>query len=418
MLYFHGGHELQKGVLSLDHNDYLYILSSSARRIRSIPMDFIRPIAAKIDWGNRLIALKGARGTGKTTMILQHIRQAFGTDERALYVSLDNLWFETHPIQDVVEMHVINGGTHLFMDEVHYYRNWQTLIKNLYDEYPQLNIVYTGSSVLKLDSSRGDLSRRQIEYHLPGLSFREYLEFERLLSFPAISLEDLLLGHPDVAASLVGECSVISHFNRYLREGYYPFYKEIHSGYELRIQQVINQVLESDYPSVENISFGTVQKMKKMLMILAETAPQLPNMSKLYHELETDRNQGLKMLYALSRADILMLLSSDDSTLKNMSRPDKIYCENTNLMYALTASANIGCARETFFLNQLRAAGHTVTYPKTGDFLVDGKYLFEVGGKGKSFRQIQDLPDSFLAVDDTEVGLRSRIPLWLFGLLY
>ncbi len=402
----------------MDRNDYLKLLESSARRVRAVSMDFVRPIARTIDWNDRLIAVKGARGTGKTTMILQHIRQAFGTDEKALYISLDNLWFETHPIQELVEMHVINGGTHLFIDEVHYYRNWQTLLKNLYDEYPKLNIVYSGSSILKLDSSRGDLSRRQIEYHMPGLSFREFLEFEGALTASAVVLEDLLRHHVDLAASVTADCSIIPLFNRYLREGYYPFYKEVHSGYDIRIQQVINQVLESDYPSIENVSFSTIQKTKKMLMLLAETAPKLPNMSKLYHELETDRNQGLKMLYTLARADILALLSSDSVSLKNMSRPDKIYCENTNLMFALSASANIGCARETFFLNQLRAAGHTVTYPRMGDFLVDDQYLFEVGGKGKSFQQIQDVPDSFLAVDDTEVGLRSRIPLWLFGFLY
>lgn len=402
----------------MDHNDYLKLLESSARRVRAVSIDFIRPVAGTIDWNDRLIAIKGARGTGKTTMILQHIRQAFGSDEKALYISLDNLWFETHPIQDAAEMHVTNGGTHLFIDEVHYYKNWQTLLKNLYDEYPKLKIVYSGSSILKLDSSRGDLSRRQIEYHLPGLSFREYLEFEGILKSSAVTLEDLLRHHADFAATVTADCNIIPLFNRYLREGYYPFYKEVSSGYDIRIQQVINQVLESDYPAIENVSFSTVQKTKKMLMLLAETAPQLPNMSKLYHELETDRNQGLKMLYTLARADILALLSSDSLSLKNMSRPDKIYCENTNLMYALSASANIGCARETFFLNQLRAAGHAVTYPRTGDFLVDGRYLFEIGGKGKSFQQIQDLPDSYLAVDDTEVGLRSRIPLWLFGFLY
>ena len=402
----------------MDHDDYLYILASSARRIRAVTMDFIRPISRMIDWEDRLISIKGARGVGKTTLILQHIQQCFGTSEKALYISLDNLWFETHSIHDVAEMHVLNGGTHLFIDEVHYYKNWQTLLKNLYDEYPQLNIVYTGSSILKLDSSRGDLSRRQIEYLLPGLSFREYLEFEGILSHPAASLEDLLRSHTDIAARITTECSIISLFNRYLHQGYYPFYKEVIRGYDIRIQQIINLVLESDYPSVENVSFATTQKMKKMLMILAETAPQLPNMTKLYQELETDRNQGLKMLHALARADILALLSSDDASLKNLSRPDKIYCENTNLMYALSASANIGCVRETFFLNQLRASGNKVTYPKVGDFLVNDNFLFEVGGKGKSFQQIRDIPDSFLAVDDTDIGIRCRIPLWIFGFLY
>ena len=278
----------------MDHNDYLKILESSARRVRAVSTDFIRPIAKTIDWDDRLIAIKGARGTGKTTMILQHIKQAFGSDEKALYISLDNLWFETHPIQDAAEMHVTNGGTHLFIDEVHYCKNWQTLLKNLYDEYPKLKIVYSGSSILKLDSSRGDLSRRQIEYHVPGLSFREFLEFEGILTSPAVTLEDLLHRHADFAAELTADCSIIPLFNRYLREGYYPFYKEVYAGYGQRLSEITNQVLESDYPAVENISFSTVRKIKKMLYILAQSCPQTPNMVRLYEQLETDRNQGLQ----------------------------------------------------------------------------------------------------------------------------
>ena len=275
---------------------------------------------------SKCLLLTGARQVGKSTLV-KHVFPEFhraNFDDR-----LTRLQAREEP-----KLFFLNNPRPLFIDEVHYCKNWQTLLKNLYDEYPKLKIVYSGSSILKLDSSRGDLSRRQIEYHVPGLSFREFLEFEGILTSPAVTLEDLLHRHADFAAALTADCSIIPLFNRYLREGYYPFYKEVSSGYDIRIQQVINQVLESDYPSIENVSFSTVQKTKKMLMLLAETAPQLPNMSKLYHELETDRNQGLKMLSTLARADILALLSSDSASLKNMSRPDKIYCENTNLMYA------------------------------------------------------------------------------------
>ena len=402
----------------MDYNDYLNLLAVSAGRIRNISTDIIRPAAGKIDWRDRLISIKGARGVGKTTMILQHIKEAFGTDEKALYVSLDNLWFETHPIRDVAEMHVMNGGTHLFLDEVHYHKNWQTLLKNLYDDYPALKIVYTGSSVLKLDSSRGDLSRRQIEYQVPGLSFREYLIFEGSYRQKAVSLEEILENHTAIAGEICGKTNIIPQFNAYLRHGYYPFYREVYSGYDLRIMQVINQVLESDIPATEAISFSTTQKMKKMLMILAESTPQQPNMSRLYEQLETDRNLGLKMLSLLSRAELLALLSSESATLKNMSRPDKIYCDNPNLMFALSHHPDTGSVREIFFLNQLRSGGHIVTYPPAGDFLVDSRYLFEVGGKNKSFAQIRNVPDSFLAVDDIEAGQKNRIPLWLFGFLY
>lgn len=395
-----------------------YLYSLSARRVRDVPMKFSRRLLHKIDWENRLISLRGARGTGKTTLLLQRIKTSFTDPQQALYLSLDHLWFKTHSIYDSVEAHVLNGGTHVFLDEVTYQEHWETLIKTLYDDFPTLHIVYTGSSILKLYKAQADLSRRQAEYVLPGLSFSEYLELECVAQIPAIPLKDLLDDHIRKAMELTEEKSIIKYFYQYLQFGYYPFYKDIHSGYDERILQIINQILESDYPAVENVSNATIRKTKKMLMILAEKTPQTPNMSRLYAELETDRNQGLKMLKTLETADLLNLLSSDSESLKNMSRPDKIYCDNPNIMYALCPNAEIGCIRETFFLNQLRAAGHKVVYPKQGDFLVDDRYLFEVGGKRKSFEQIKDLPDSYLAVDDTQIGSGHRIPLWMFGLLY
>lgn len=204
----------------------------------------------------------------------------------------------------------------------------------------------------------------------------------------------------------------------YQKGGYYPFYREVYAGYEQRIQQIVNQILESDYPAVESISYPTVQKIKKMLYILAQSCPQTPNMAELYRELETDRNQGLKMLYILDRANLLNLLSTKEMPMKNMSRPDKIYCDNTNIMYAFTEMINTGTRRETFFLNQLRSAGHDVRYPKQGDFLIDNRWLFEVGGRRKNYEQIRDISDSYLAIDGEEVGRGNKIPLWMFGFLY
>ncbi|MBR5970770.1 MAG: ATP-binding protein [Lachnospiraceae bacterium] len=401
----------------MEYGNFTEIMETSDRRIRETSLTYIRPMMRQIDWRDRLICIKGGRGTGKTTLMLQHIRQTFSGGE-ALYVSLDNLWFETHSLTDVVTYHVENGGTHLFMDEVHYLDHWQTLVKNLNDNFQKLSVVYSGSSALKIESAGGDLSRRQVQYHMPGLSFREYLALEEGLTQEAFSLESLLRDHVSLAEEISAKTKVLPAFRRYLRKGYYPFYKEVFGGYEDRIVQVINQVLESDYPAVEPVTYATVQKIRKMLMILAENAPQTPNMQRLYEQLETDRNQGLKMLYALERAELLHLLSSESASLKNMSRPQKIYCNNTNMMHALVHNANVGCERETFFLNQLLAAGHSAHYPKEGDFLIDGRYLFEVGGRNKSFEQIKDLPDSFLAVDDTEIGRGNRIPLWMFGFLY
>ena len=221
-----------------------------------------------------------------------------------------------------------------------------------------------------------------------------------------------------MAADLSRGIKIIPLFERYLQEGYYPYYKSESSGYHQRIAEIVDKVLDSDYPAVEDVSPATIRKTKKMLVVLAESCPQQPNMSALYRELETDRNQGLKVLKALVRAGLLQLLSSEKVALKDMSRPDKICLDNTCLMHALSREVDVGCARETFMLNQLRSAGHEVTYPQQGDFLVDGRYLFEVGGAGKGFSQIKDLPDSFVAADDVETGYGNKIPLWLFGFLY
>lgn len=403
----------------MELEEYNNILNLSRRRIREINTDIKRFLYYKIDWNDRLISISGSRGVGKTTLILQHIKETFTENsDEALYVSLDNIWFESHSLIELVDVHYKNGGTHVFIDEVHYLKNWQTIIKNLYDNYQKLHIVYTGSSILRIDFNSGDLSRRQINYYLPGLSFREYLMFEKELNTEAIGLEHLLEKHVSIAEEIVSKTRILKHFNDYLVNGYYPFYKEVYSGYKERLLQVVNQILESDYPAIEDIRYSTVKKIKKMLYILSQSCPQTPNMSDLYAQLETDRNQGLKMLYILEKAELLNLLSSEKASLKNMSRPDKIYCDNTNLMFALTEKVDTGTKRETFFLNQLKSAGYSVTYPAQGDFLVKEKYLFEVGGRKKSFDQIKDLPNSYLAIDDEETGRGNRIPLWMFGLLY
>lgn len=403
----------------MDIEEYFKILDLSNKRIRESNYTTTRFLLEKIDWRDRLICISGSRGCGKTTLILQHIRSEFIKDyDKALYVSLDNLWFATNSLSELVDMHYKNGGTHIFLDEVHYLKDWQIIIKNLYDEYPKMKIVYTGSSLLKIDYESGDLSRRQVIYHLPGLSFREYLFFENIIDIKAIELNELLTDHKAIAEEIAPEKALLKHFSEYLMRGYYPFYKEVYAGYEQRITQITNQILESDYPAVEKINYSTVQKIKKMLFILAQSCPQTPKMTELYAQLETDRNQGLKMLSILDKANLLNILSSEKASLKNMARPDKIYCDNPNIMYSLTENINVGTKRETFFLNQLRSAGYDVLYPSSGDFLVEGKFLFEVGGKDKSFDQIKDIPNSFLAIDDVEIGRGNRIPLWMFGLLY
>lgn len=396
-----------------------YLIKIFQRRLATTPMSFFRYLYKEIDWNDTLIGIKGPKGCGKSTLLLQHIKETFkGKElEKVLYVSLDNLWFSSHDIIDVVDYHYTHGGTHLFIDEIHYYKHWQTLLKNISDDFPGLHVVYTGSSMLQLESSEGDLSRRLTMYEMRGLSLREFLAYDGVLQISSVTLDELLENHVGIAMEMCAKTKVLQHFKKYLQIGYYPFYKTVHHGYYQRLQSVANQVIEVDYPNVEDITMPTIRKTKKLLMILAERVPQLPKMNELYKELETDRNQGLKMLYALQRAGLLQLLSDDAKRLDNLSRPDKIYISNPTMMYALTPKVDIGTLRETFFINQL-SQGHDLRYPKAGDFLVDKRFLFEVGGKGKKFDQIKDIPDSFLAVDDTEVGYGNRIPLWMFGLLY
>ena len=394
------------------------LYKTSNRLVANTETRFHRYLYDQISWNAWVIAIKGARGVGKTTMLLQHIKENFAENpQAALYVSLDNMWFKTHSLTEVIEYHYNHGGTHIFIDEVHKYENWQTLIKNIADEYPNLHVVYTGSSMLKIDQSEADMSRRQLVYTLMGMSFREYLEFEEVLSVPALSLDDLLANHQRYAMNITSQIKVMSHFSSYLKHGYYPFYKRDSDGFEQRLQAVVRTILYEDLPAVEDVTYDTIKKTERMLMILAEHIPQMPNMNDLYGQLGTNRNQGLKMLYLLERAALLSLLTSEKKSMKHLVKPDKIFLNNTNLMYALTPDVNIGTVREVFF-NSMLSATSTTNYPKQGDFLVDGKYLFEVGGRKKSFEQIKDIADSFLAVDETEIGHLNRVPLWMFGLLY
>lgn len=371
----------------------------------------------QIDWRDRLIGIKGARGTGKSTLMLQHIKEHFPNRDELIYMSLDDLWFANHDVIETIDYLYTYGVRYLFLDEIHHHKNWQLLIKNLYDTYKQLHIVFTGSSMLELKEGEGDLSRRAIMYELKGLSFREYLEFENLVELPPLTLDYLLEHHVRVAEEICSKIAVLPAFDKYLKYGYYPFYNEVYSGYWERVKATTNVVIDVDYPKIYPSQQETLSKMKKILMVLASRVPQVPNMNQLYNELETDRNQGLKMIYALQDGGLLALLTSKVKSLKNLSTPDKIYLNNATLMFALSSSPDIGTIRETFFFNQL-SKDHEVSYPKQGDFLINNQYCFEVGGKNKTFDQIKDLPDSYLALDNLEIGRKNRIPLWMFGLLY
>ena len=393
------------------------VYDESAERIRTTDCAFHRYLYSQIDWTARVVALNGPKGVGKTTMFLQYLKEHREVAEHALYVSLDDIWVDAFELYDLVKYHVQNGGMSVYIDEVHYLKDWSRLVKNLYDSFKSLHIAYTGSSVLQMKRGSGDLSRRQVEYSLAGLSFREFLNLEGKGEFESVELEDLLRDHVRLAEKVVSKVRVLPLFRRYLVSGYYPFYREDAAHYGRKLVQVVNQVLERDLPMVEDITPDTIRKARRMLTILAASTPQTPNITELSRNLGMDRKQGIKILYLLQRAGLTGLLAEDADALKYLGAPSKIFCDNGNLMQALVARPDTGTMREAFFNNQL-GVGHVTTYPKKGDFLVDGKHLFEVGGAKKTFAQIKDAPDSYLAVDGVEVGRGNRIPLWLFGFLY
>lgn len=391
-------------------NDYL-------RRVRDVTLTHKRYLYRQINWDARLICIRGARGTGKTTMLLQYIKEHYSDLSKVLYISLDSFSFQLMTLYDVAEYAYTHGIEALFVDEIHYAPNWGPILKNVFDSFAELKIVYTGSSMLQLDEAQTDLSRRQTVYDLQGFSFREYLLFKGLYEHEAVSLEYLLQHHTTLAGDVSSAIKPLMYFNEYLRQGYYPFTLEAKQDYLRRLEQLMLLIIYQDIPRVEVISLQTLQKAQKLLMILAMQVPLEPNISILCREIGATRDIVVKLLYLMEKAGLLMLVNKESNSYKTLSRPDKIYLNNGNQMHALTNMVNEGTMRETFFVNQLRQA-HQVVLPVHGDYLVDNTYTFEVGGASKSFEQIKDIPNSYLAVDELEYGVGNTIPLYLFGFLY
>ena len=373
----------------------------------------------RIDWQERLIGIKGARGVGKTTMLLQHIKLTFEDRSKAFYVSLDHIWFSAHTLSDLVEYLYTHGVTHIFLDEVHRYMTWTREIKNIYDSYPSLHIVFTGSSLLEIDSAEVDLSRRLRMYFLQGLSFREYLAITNVANLPVLTLEDVLAHHIQTASSISAKLKVLPYFEKYLQQGYYPFFLDTTSqeSYYDRLQKVITTVIDNDIPAVEDIGYETLQKTKRLLSILAEAVPFTPGVTTLCETLSTTRNQLIKLLTLLERAALIRQLHSEGKNLKAIGKPEKILFDNSNIMQALVQPADKGTVRESFVAAMI-SHSHSINFPKQGDLLVDSRYLFEIGGKSKGFAQIRNISDSFVIADEIEIGFGNKIPLWMFGMLY
>lgn len=386
-------------------------------KLSQVKMEFKRYLYPQINWDSNVIGIMGERGVGKTTMLLQRIKEKYANPDDTFYISLDHYWFGTHELQDLIKFMYKRGITEFYIDEVHKYKGWSSILKTLVDELKDLRIVYTGSSLLEIDNAKVDMSRRQTPYTLKGMSFREYLEYDGILKMDAVTLEKLLTDHVSIAMDIVSKTKVLVNFDTYLHTGVYPFYRDAGQDFLVRLKEVVDTVIESDLPAVEKVTYNTIEKCKKLLMIIAENVPLQPNVDRLATSLGTTRDTLLKLLYRLDKAEILELLTVELKSYKKLVNPEKIYLGNTNLMYALSPKIEVGTLRETFFIDQCASIG-TVQMPSKGDFLVNEKYLFEVGGEYKTFEQIAGIPNSYLAIDGIETGYGARIPLWMFGLLY
>lgn len=394
------------------------LIQKSLRKLKEARTIFKRYLYHEIDFSDRLIAIFGARGTGKTTLILQYLREkALPTDEK-LYVSLDDVYFANNKLVDLVRTFVSDGGKCIAIDEVHKYPSWSTEIKNIYDDYPELQVIFTSSSILQISKGQADLSRRVMVYELVELSLREYCKFNYDIDITPLSFESVLKDHIGISAEICSKVRPVKLYKEYLEYGAYPFFKENIRNFPIRLESVIQTIIETDIPAVFNINFQSILNLKKLLYIISISVPFTPNIADLSRETSIARDTLVRYLELLEKAKLIMLLKSRSKGLKSLAKPDKIYLGNSNLMFALSGrQINTGTARETFFMNQVRHL-HQVNFPDHGDFLVDGRFLFELGGKSKSGRQLKNTFDSFVVSDDIETGFKNKIPLYLFGMLY
>lgn len=384
------------------------------------PTEIVRDCMADIDWNAPILSIRGPKGVGKSTLIKQYIRMHFAADDRSvLYCSLDGIYFSSHTLIDLAGQFYRLGGKHLFLDEVHKYPNWSLEVKEISDLYPDLHLILSGSSLLSLNAGQADLSRRCIDHDISGLSFREYLRFYEGITLPRYTLEDILTRPVEICRQVNEVCKPVETFKNYLKVGYYPFYLHYAKSYGTAIEQVVNHVIDEELPTVCKVDTANCRKIKALMGILCSTVPFEVDISRMSVQSGLQRNTVIEYLKYLHNAGLLNLLYSDLRNVKKMQKPDKIYLENSNMLYALAiVDVPIGTARETFVVNQL-SYQHEVEYgKKQGDFRVDGKYTFEVGGADKDFSQIADLPNSYVLADNLDNAQGQKLPLWMVGLLY
>ncbi|AOR29004.1 ATPase, AAA family [Formosa sp. Hel1_33_131] len=378
--------------------------------LQNTTTDFKRYLYEKISWDSRMVGIIGPRGVGKTTMILQYIKENLD-NKKALYVSADDMYFSENKLTELADDFYKNAGEYLFIDEIHKYNDWSRELKNIYDSYPTLKVVFTGSSVLDILKGSADLSRRALIYKLQGLSFREYLNYFHNYEIGVYSLEQIINNE----VKLENIKHPLPLFNDYLLNGYYPFGNE--SEMNLRLGQIIVQTLETDIPQYANLNVGTSRKLKQLLSIIAESVPFKPNFSKISKIINVSRNSLDDYFSYMEKAGLIGQLRNDTSGIRGLGKVDKVYLDNTNIIFNLAGEkSNAGNLRETFFFNQMRLKNDVIS-SKKADFSIDN-YTFEVGGKNKHQKQIEKDGKSFVVKDDIEFGYLNVIPLWAFGLNY
>lgn len=381
-----------------------------SKLLKETSTSFHRYMYDRINWDARMIGLMGPRGIGKTTLVLQHCKEQLPRKE-SLYVQAEDFYFASHRLIELADTFVKMGGKYLIIDEIHKYKDWSRELKLIYDYHSELHVVFTGSSVLDIAKGAYDLSRRALMYEMQGLSYREYLKLFHDIHFPTCTLQQLLQQEVEIPKGFLP----LQYFSEYLQRGYYPFSNDDIRQY---IQQVVNATIDTDIPQYADLSIATARKLKRLLAIIAQRAPFKPNMSQIGGQLEISRNNVADLCAYLEKAGLIGQLRTSTGGIQGLGKVDKIYLDNPNLIYALgSLNTEIGTVRETFFFNQTHFL-FPVTVSPISDFLIDGKYTFEVGGKKKKQRQLQDIADGYVVKDDIETGYGNIIPLWMFGMLY
>ena len=392
------------------------VVSQFYQKYAQVQTQQVRDFMHTIDWSNRFIGIKGSRGVGKTTLLLQYIRLNFEPNKNVLYVSLDHLYFLENTLYDLVSDFYKKGGLFIAIDEVHKYPNWAIEIKNIYDDMPHLRLVFTGSSLLHIQQAKADLSRRVVMYSMPGLSFREFIQFETQIQLDRYTLDEITQNHVAISIQVLQKVKPLEHFQNYLNYGYYPFYIENKKSFHQKLSEVILTVLEVDIPQYAAISVSNGVLLKKLLSVISNSVPFKPNMNAISERTGISLNTMKNYLKLLHDAQLLQLLYVEDKGMNTLGKPEKIFLNNPNLITNLGIDLDKGSIRETFFLNQMQYQ-QPVFASANVDFKV-ADFEFEVGGRNKKKKQIQGIANAFVVKDDVEIGSDLNIPLWLFGFLY